>query len=233
MKKIFYKAASLVLSSSLVFTGLSLTGASTAFAEDNPETTTSDSNHSVSSEEAIYANIESINIKEEDNDVATLEVKLDKNIEDTDMPLFVYEENDPTALEEISEGGNVLEFDVQKTDSARNIYVTTGTSTSNTLIVGEKIEEVGTFELTTDKYILETDEYRPMLTWETFDIDNEFLPLYIADSDGNIVHQGDSYRYNSWSIDFFYDRPQMEYTAYIADRADNIKTINDLTQLVL
>lgn len=223
MKNIFYKIAGTVLSASIIFTGLSTTAAFAEGPEPNPV------NNEETTEEAVYANIESIEIIDENNISATIEVKLDKNIEDTDMPLFLYEKNNPESINEFSEGGKTIHFDVDKTDKVKEYYAVTGSSTSNTVILNHKIDNIPTFELTSNTTILETDAYRPELSWDITSEQKREGKIFIVDSYGTIVQTETTY--SDYTIDYFHKEKSMSYTAYIANDDYYSKTLSDLKNI--
>lgn len=151
MRTIFHKLSGIILSTSLVFTGLSFTGISKSFAEESDSSSTSTSEGS--SEEAVYANIESIEIVGEGYDYAAIEITLDIPLEEADMPIFIYEKDNPEAIQEISEGPRWVYFEIPKTSSPQYIYATTGSSTSDIVII-DPIPEIETFEISADKTVL-------------------------------------------------------------------------------
>ena len=229
MRQILNKFFGIVLSTSLVFTGLSLS--STAFAEE-PEPKQRIEEETL--EESNYASILDTQVISETATTVTIEVKTDQNIEDTDAAIAIYEEDEPIALAEENNGGKSVKFTVEKTDEPQYIYAITGGNSGETISISPLIDETGTFELNADRYILENDQSAPQLSWQLNDAENSYdYNLFVVDSKDRIIHSVSDYYNDSrtFVIDPFYDVEDMSYTVYIAENDITSTSLSDLTNI--
>lgn len=95
--KAFFRGLGILISSSLVFTGLTFVNAPAALAED-----TNISEDSSPQDEVIEAPL--FEEFEKNEDSSELEIKLDADLSETDSVLSIYENDNPVAVERLSSG---------------------------------------------------------------------------------------------------------------------------------
>lgn len=228
--KLFNKVVGIVLSSSIILTGI--ISSPPAFAEDRVNDGQEQAQNENNSEEANYAEIESTQIKDQDNNSAIVQIDLDKSIENTDMPIFVYKNDNPKSFKEISKGGSKIKLEIEKEEKEQYLNFTTGDS-SQDIIINPQVEEVGNFEIIADKTILKNTGKRPIISWgddESYEQYSDFN-IFAVDGNGKIVHKNEFTFDGSFTIPYFYKELEMSYTVYIADNDKTITSLDDLTQI--
>jgi len=218
--KFFNKVVGIVLSSSVILTGI--ISSPPAFAEESSSNQAqSSNNNSQQSDPIVYPKITSFSIIKEKSDTVSFSVKISEDLQTNNNTLYLYKKGDSNIVQEVSSSSNKtieLTIDRPKTNIVE-YYVSVGDQRSKDLAVYplENNDKWG-LQATIDKTSFSTsDTVLPKISWTTKTYSNG-KSIYLVDQDNNVIKKNGSGFGTSGEIyinTFFND--SKTFKLYIAD----------------